>query len=172
MAFLQASAQADKLTKRRTLAHIQLMNKEAAGEEARRRRRAACTPTLGLSIASTAGGRVSTSAGLMSTLSREPTTAVTALTSGGWPPLTTPMSATPTTATTTLPDAKAARDALTKCPLCNESYRDPRVLACFHSFCKECLEKQLSNNERIVCPQCERGCASCALRQPPFFRLW
>lgn len=43
---------------------------------------------------------------------------------------------------------------LTKCPLCNKTFKDPRVLACFHSFCKECLEKQLDNNERIVCPRC------------------
>jgi hypothetical protein len=58
---------------------------------------------------------------------------------------------------------------LVKCPLCSEvtihqtqintcssfqNFKDPRVLACFHSFCKGCLEKQLENNERIICPQC------------------
>lgn len=43
---------------------------------------------------------------------------------------------------------------MTKCPLCNKTFKDPRVLACFHSFCKECLEKRLDNNERIVCPRC------------------
>uniref|UniRef100_A0A915DWR8 B-box type zinc finger protein ncl-1 n=1 Tax=Ditylenchus dipsaci TaxID=166011 RepID=A0A915DWR8_9BILA len=36
-----------------------------------------------------------------------------------------------------------------------ESFRQPKVLACFHSFCKNCLERQLDTNDnRIVCPQC------------------
>lgn len=43
-----------------------------------------------------------------------------------------------------------------KCPLCLEPYREPKVLACFHSFCKSCLERQMDDNcaEKIVCPQC------------------
>ncbi|PAV91871.1 hypothetical protein WR25_15623 isoform B [Diploscapter pachys] len=44
-----------------------------------------------------------------------------------------------------------------KCPLCFEPYREPKVLACFHSFCKNCLERQLNqeaNVERIVCTLC------------------
>ncbi|MFH4973427.1 hypothetical protein AB6A40_000136 [Gnathostoma spinigerum] len=43
-----------------------------------------------------------------------------------------------------------------KCPLCLEPFREPKVLACFHSFCKSCLERQLDSNpaEKIVCPQC------------------
>lgn len=30
-----------------------------------------------------------------------------------------------------------------KCPICLESFCNPKVLACFHSFCKSCLERQL-----------------------------
>ncbi|PIC39922.1 hypothetical protein B9Z55_011456 [Caenorhabditis nigoni] len=41
-----------------------------------------------------------------------------------------------------------------KCTLCLEPYRDPKVLACFHSFCKGCLAKHLEQPERIICPQC------------------
>lgn len=41
-----------------------------------------------------------------------------------------------------------------KCTLCQEPYRDPKVLACFHSFCKGCLAKHLDQPERIICPQC------------------
>ncbi|VDM39382.1 unnamed protein product [Toxocara canis] len=43
-----------------------------------------------------------------------------------------------------------------KCPLCLEPFREPKVLACFHSFCKPCLERQMDSNsaEKIVCPQC------------------
>ncbi|VDM66068.1 unnamed protein product [Strongylus vulgaris] len=41
-----------------------------------------------------------------------------------------------------------------KCPLCQEPFREPKVLACFHSFCKACLERQIDSAEKIVCPQC------------------
>ncbi|MCP9258905.1 Brain tumor protein [Dirofilaria immitis] len=55
---------------------------------------------------------------------------------------------------------QAAKDfdlkEVVKCPLCLEPYREPKVLACFHSFCKSCLERQMDDNcaEKIVCPQC------------------
>ncbi|GMT20801.1 hypothetical protein PFISCL1PPCAC_12098 [Pristionchus fissidentatus] len=52
-----------------------------------------------------------------------------------------------------LPQA-APTDQVIKCPLCLEPYREPKVLACFHSFCKPCLERQLESNEKIVCPSC------------------
>jgi hypothetical protein len=67
-------------------------------------------------------------------------------------------------------DSTTDINKLVKCPLCRENFSDPRVLACFHSFCKSnhhqhfvillsllgkgCLEKQLSQNDRIICPQC------------------
>lgn len=43
---------------------------------------------------------------------------------------------------------------IVKCTLCQEPYRDPKVLACFHSFCKGCLAKHLDQPERIICPTC------------------
>lgn len=36
-----------------------------------------------------------------------------------------------------------------KCPLCLEPFREPKVLACFHSFCKPCLERQLESSEKV-----------------------
>ncbi|GMR42592.1 hypothetical protein PMAYCL1PPCAC_12787 [Pristionchus mayeri] len=55
-----------------------------------------------------------------------------------------------------LPQASIDQTSLQviKCPLCLEPYREPKVLACFHSFCKPCLERQLESNEKIVCPSC------------------
>lgn len=51
---------------------------------------------------------------------------------------------------------------MVKCPLCQQLYKEPKVLACFHSFCKGCLELQLANcgspelgiSQRIVCQIC------------------
>ena len=33
----------------------------------------------------------------------------------------------------------------TCCQLCNEAYKQPRVLSCLHIFCTECLEKQVES---------------------------
>ena len=52
---------------------------------------------------------------------------------------------------------------MVKCPLCQQLYKEPKVLACFHSFCKGCLERQLAMEQpaeigmpqqRIVCQLC------------------
>ncbi|CAI4228933.1 unnamed protein product [Auanema sp. JU1783] len=52
------------------------------------------------------------------------------------------------------PTPPLINDQVVKCPLCLEPFREPKVLACFHSFCKSCLERQLESAERIICPQC------------------
>ncbi|VIO90844.1 B-box type zinc-finger protein ncl-1, putative [Brugia malayi] len=54
------------------------------------------------------------------------------------------------------PTPPPLNEQVVKCPLCLEPYREPKVLACFHSFCKSCLERQMDDNcaEKIVCPQC------------------
>ncbi|XGW15765.1 hypothetical protein V3C99_001314 [Haemonchus contortus] len=52
------------------------------------------------------------------------------------------------------PTPPPINDQVVKCPLCQEPFREPKVLACFHSFCKACLERQIDSAERIVCPQC------------------
>ena len=45
------------------------------------------------------------------------------------------------------------------CQLCNESYTDPLLLPCLHSFCKKCLakfkEKQEVSDATITCPSCD-----------------
>ncbi|KAL3083752.1 hypothetical protein niasHT_036745 [Heterodera trifolii] len=50
---------------------------------------------------------------------------------------------------------------MVKCPLCQLLYKEPKVLACFHSFCKACLERQMAIDttdlnmpQRIVCQLC------------------
>lgn len=50
-------------------------------------------------------------------------------------------------------DENSLLQMIIKCPLCSENYNDARVLACFHSYCRKCLES-LNNDDRIVCPVC------------------
>ena len=44
------------------------------------------------------------------------------------------------------------------CSLCSNTYKKPRILACYHLFCCECLEKHALSSERdgkFSCPECE-----------------
>ena len=44
------------------------------------------------------------------------------------------------------------------CGICNEKYKQPKVLHCLHSFCTECLEKSLleSGPTQITCQTCKQ----------------
>ncbi|ESO10813.1 hypothetical protein HELRODRAFT_167313 [Helobdella robusta] len=46
---------------------------------------------------------------------------------------------------------------LTECPICRECMRDPRILHCVHTFCRECLvkySKGVRPGEKLACPVC------------------
>ena len=49
-------------------------------------------------------------------------------------------------------------DKETTCTLCRQTYRDPRLLPCVHSFCFDCLQKQLDDStdqeSSLLCPTC------------------
>ena len=44
------------------------------------------------------------------------------------------------------------------CTLCRQTFEDPRVLPCLHSFCKRCLEEvyQASRTGQLACPTCRQ----------------
>ena len=45
------------------------------------------------------------------------------------------------------------------CQLCSGAFTDPRMLGCLHSFCKDCLKKELEKVEsqsHLKCPTCKR----------------
>ncbi|XP_068578264.1 E3 ubiquitin-protein ligase TRIM39-like [Cebidichthys violaceus] len=42
------------------------------------------------------------------------------------------------------------------CPVCHEVFRDPVVLSCSHSFCKDCLESWWREKQTQECPVCKR----------------
>uniref|UniRef100_A0A3Q2DK82 Uncharacterized protein n=1 Tax=Cyprinodon variegatus TaxID=28743 RepID=A0A3Q2DK82_CYPVA len=55
------------------------------------------------------------------------------------------------------PDKMASRpEAELFCSVCNEVFKDPVVLSCGHSFCKECLKKWWREKPVQECPFCKR----------------
>ncbi|XP_056226565.1 nuclear factor 7, brain-like [Seriola aureovittata] len=42
------------------------------------------------------------------------------------------------------------------CPVCHEVFRDPVVLSCSHSFCKDCLQSWWRGKPDRLCPVCKR----------------
>jgi len=44
-----------------------------------------------------------------------------------------------------------------QCPICLETYRDPKALACLHAYCRECVQQLLlrqQKDQEVECPQC------------------
>ncbi|XP_078699963.1 protein meiotic P26-like [Branchiostoma floridae x Branchiostoma belcheri] len=45
-----------------------------------------------------------------------------------------------------------------ECTICLEPYKDPKILPCLHTFCKDCLEKSVAKQgeakDRFPCPTC------------------
>ncbi|XP_043952004.1 nuclear factor 7, brain-like [Gambusia affinis] len=46
------------------------------------------------------------------------------------------------------------------CPVCLEIFKDPVILSCSHSFCKECLQKYWRTRSGRSCPFCRKRSAS------------
>uniref|UniRef100_A0A3Q3GNU4 Uncharacterized protein n=1 Tax=Kryptolebias marmoratus TaxID=37003 RepID=A0A3Q3GNU4_KRYMA len=40
------------------------------------------------------------------------------------------------------------------CPICFDIFRDPVVLSCSHSFCKDCLQRWWQERRKDICPLC------------------
>ncbi|KAM9361346.1 nuclear factor 7, brain-like [Symphorus nematophorus] len=50
------------------------------------------------------------------------------------------------------------------CPVCRDIFRDPVVLSCSHSFCKDCLQRWWRERQMQQCPVCKSACRK---RNPP-----
>ncbi|CAC5358946.1 TRIM56 [Mytilus coruscus] len=57
------------------------------------------------------------------------------------------------------------KDELT-CALCLEMYKEPRLLTCYHTFCKTCIQ-QLMEKGNVSCPLCRSVCKSVSLSDFP-----
>ena len=42
------------------------------------------------------------------------------------------------------------------CSICNQRHRHPKVLSCFHYFCRDCIELLRVGNRDFHCPECHR----------------
>uniref|UniRef100_A0A3P8Q525 RING-type domain-containing protein n=1 Tax=Astatotilapia calliptera TaxID=8154 RepID=A0A3P8Q525_ASTCA len=51
------------------------------------------------------------------------------------------------------------------CPVCQEVFRDPVLLSCSHSFCKDCLKRWWKERPTHECPVCNRRSSR---EDPPF----
>eukprot|EP00058_Branchiostoma_floridae_P015054 XP_002600542.1 hypothetical protein BRAFLDRAFT_205327 [Branchiostoma floridae] len=40
------------------------------------------------------------------------------------------------------------------CSICMQDFRDPRVLPCLHTFCRECLQEWATKQQPLECPTC------------------
>nr|XP_024656972.1 nuclear factor 7, ovary-like [Maylandia zebra] len=53
------------------------------------------------------------------------------------------------------------------CPVCQEVFRDPVLLSCSHSFCKDCLKRWWRKRPTHECPVCKRRSSK---EEPPLNR--
>ncbi|XP_039464728.1 nuclear factor 7, ovary-like [Oreochromis aureus] len=53
------------------------------------------------------------------------------------------------------------------CPVCQEVFRDPVILSCSHSFCKDCLKRWWRERPTHECPVCKRRSSK---EKPPLNR--
>ncbi|XP_049434559.1 nuclear factor 7, brain-like [Epinephelus fuscoguttatus] len=58
----------------------------------------------------------------------------------------------------------AISDEDLSCPVCQDIFKDPVVLSCSHSFCKDCLQKWWEGKQIQECPVCKRKTSR---SQPP-----
>ncbi|XP_030280703.1 tripartite motif-containing protein 35-like [Sparus aurata] len=50
------------------------------------------------------------------------------------------------------------------CPVCHDVFREPVVLSCSHSFCKDCLQSWWTERQTRECPVCKRRSSK---QEPP-----
>ena len=44
------------------------------------------------------------------------------------------------------------------CQYCSNTYQDPRILSCLHSYCVQCITKlHVEDTTSIVCPTCNHS---------------
>uniref|UniRef100_A0A1B6CC71 Brain tumor protein n=1 Tax=Clastoptera arizonana TaxID=38151 RepID=A0A1B6CC71_9HEMI len=70
------------------------------------------------------------------------------------------LSNSPATASPTTSDSSGSfsGNLNTKCGLCHETFTNPKVLPCFHTFCESCLEQNQDHPDKVTCSRCQQEC--------------
>eukprot|EP00058_Branchiostoma_floridae_P005884 XP_002591372.1 hypothetical protein BRAFLDRAFT_93992 [Branchiostoma floridae] len=53
-----------------------------------------------------------------------------------------------------IPDSHNFDEQFLTCPVCMLHFRDPRVLPCLHTFCRDCLQEWATKQQPLECPTC------------------
>ncbi|XP_078575623.1 tripartite motif-containing protein 2-like [Branchiostoma floridae x Branchiostoma japonicum] len=53
-----------------------------------------------------------------------------------------------------IPESANFDEQFLTCPVCMLHFRDPRVLPCLHTFCRECLQEWATKQQPLECPTC------------------
>ena len=62
---------------------------------------------------------------------------------------------------TTLTRKMASVDRILECSMCLEKFKDPRILSCFHTFCRECLVDYVVKSKRAETSVIKFDCPVC-----------
>uniref|UniRef100_A0A3Q3GE70 Uncharacterized protein n=1 Tax=Kryptolebias marmoratus TaxID=37003 RepID=A0A3Q3GE70_KRYMA len=55
-----------------------------------------------------------------------------------------------------LGDKMSSRAEDLSCPICHDTFTDPVILSCSHSFCSACLQRWWTEKKTLECPFCKR----------------
>ncbi|XP_039653104.1 uncharacterized protein LOC120557137 [Perca fluviatilis] len=81
-----------------------------------------------------------------------------------------PLKISPVKVCVTVEQSTSVRDQMAsrseedlRCPVCHDVFRDPVLLSCSHSFCKDCLQSWWTEKPTQECPVCKKR----SLYEPP-----
>ena len=59
-------------------------------------------------------------------------------------------------------EALSKLGGILNCPICLDSYTDPRALPCLHTYCKKCIDNLSTGGKKgtrnVKCPECRQVC--------------
>lgn len=70
-----------------------------------------------------------------------------------------PVTVSPTTSVTSSGSSIGSSGQVNiRCGLCHETFVNPKVLPCLHTFCQFCLERNQEHTDKLICPRCQQEC--------------
>ncbi|XP_014252909.1 brain tumor protein-like [Cimex lectularius] len=69
-----------------------------------------------------------------------------------------PVTVSPTTSVISSSSIGSSVQFNTRCGLCHETFVNPKVLPCLHTYCQACLERNQEHPDKLTCPRCQQEC--------------